>query len=57
MQLDIEYNFRLCQERHKKLDSSFSQVNARIEKIENRFLVLITLLIANLILPIVLKVL
>ena len=40
-----QYNHDLCEERHKGVD----KMDARLKKVENRFIAIMTILIANLI--------
>ncbi len=44
----IEYNHELCQDRHSRIPKEFEKVGNKIKGIENRFLITITLLLANL---------
>lgn len=43
-----EYNYALCEERHETIKTESTEMFDRLKKIENRFLVIVTLLIANL---------
>lgn len=43
-----DYNKELCDERHVRLDKWCIKLEVRMKVVENRFLALVTLLIANL---------
>ena len=43
-----EYDHELCQDRHKRIPEEFKRMWDKIKQIENRFLITITLLLANL---------
>jgi len=47
-----EYNQRLCEERHRHIEEKFQtmgdNINNRLDKLENRFLAIITTLVFNL---------
>lgn len=44
----IEFNLQLCEERHERIDDGMKNINMRLDKVENRFIVFLTLLCANL---------
>ncbi len=46
--MDGKYNHDLCEERHEFIPKEFEKVWIKIKQLENRFLVILTLLIANL---------
>lgn len=46
--MDDKYNYKLCEDRHKRIPKEFEKVWIKIKQLENRFLVILTLLIANL---------
>lgn len=43
-----EYNWELCQSRHKEIEADMKEVKHEISKVSNRFLVLLTMLSMNL---------
>jgi len=43
-----QYNWRLCEERHKNIDSLDKLIELRFKKLENRFLMIMTALCLNL---------
>ena len=43
-----EYNPELCNERHGDIKAMITEIFSRLKKVENRFLAMMTLLIANL---------
>ena len=44
-----EYNQELCEDRHKRIPKEFKEMKDRLKKVENRFIAIMTVLIANLI--------
>ena len=44
-----EYNFKLCEERHDMIEDFLKNVTRRLEKVENRFIIFLSLLTLNLI--------
>ena len=54
MEAPGEYNLKFCNERHKNLDRRQEAMEQRLKKVENRFLVMITALIGNLVIGIIL---
>ena len=46
---DKQYNHDLCEERHEFIPKEFTEVKARLKKVENRFIAIMTVLITNLI--------
>ena len=44
-----EFNHKLWEERHYNIKEEFKDMDGRIKKVENRFITILTLLIANLI--------
>ncbi len=44
----MDYNHKLCEERHERIDEVFKNTIRRLEKVENRFILFLTLLITNL---------
>lgn len=46
--MDETFNPRLCENRHEHIGRAFERLDARMIKIENRFLAIITILIMNL---------
>ena len=44
-----QYNFALCEERHKYIKDGQIIMDARMKKVENRFLTIVTTLALNLI--------
>jgi len=45
---DEDYNFKLCEERHEDIKEAFKKMDSRMHKVENRFLIILTALIVNL---------
>ena len=52
-----EYNYQLCKERHQQLGEWCKGVEDKIDKLENRFLAMITTLLLNFVGVIVLLIL
>lgn len=46
--VDKQFNYDLCEERHGFIKGAFGDMNNRIKKVENRFLVIMTTLVINL---------
>ena len=44
-----DFNHDLCEERHRKIDKGFGDMDNRVGKVENRFIAIITTLALNLI--------
>lgn len=44
-----EYNWELCQQRHRDIEDDMKEVKDGLSKVSNRFIILLTLLAANLI--------
>ncbi len=46
---DKQYNHELCQERHELIPKELEKVWLKIKQLENRFLIIVTMLVANLV--------
>lgn len=46
--METKFNYDLCEERHERIEKDMADRNRRLEKVENRFIVLLTLLVFNL---------
>ena len=46
---DKQYNHDLCEDRHKRIPGEFEKMWTKIRQLENRFLLIVAMLIANLV--------
>lgn len=42
------YNWELCQDRHRKIEKAEAKVDKRLKKVENRWVVLLTIMVITL---------